>query len=109
MTLAAGLFLIAHGLIHLAIWLPDPKDDAPFDPRRSWLVGESPTVVQPLAITAAGLLVAAGILVLSGAGPGAPIAAAGAGGSLTLVLLTFHPWFLAAIAINVAILVVAAV
>ena len=108
MTLAAGLFLIAHGLVHLATWLPAPKDDAPFDPRRSWLVGDSPAVVRPLAITAAGLLVAAGILVLSGAGAGVPIAVAGAGASLTLVLL-FHPWFLAAIAINAAIIAVAAV
>lgn len=35
-------FLVAHGLVHLAIWLmPKPADDkAPFDPDHSWLVGD---------------------------------------------------------------------
>jgi hypothetical protein len=39
MSVLGGLFLIAHGLVHLAVWLPEPKD-APFDPGHSWLLGE---------------------------------------------------------------------
>jgi hypothetical protein len=107
-TVLAGLFLVAHGLVHLAIWLPAAKDDAPFDPRNSWLAGELAGLSRALAVIAAVLLAAAGILVLSGAEEGAGVAIAGAAASLLLILLTFHPWFLAAIAIDVAIVVVAA-
>ena len=34
-------FLIAHGLVHVAIWAPryDPQK-APFDASRSWLIGD---------------------------------------------------------------------
>lgn len=32
-------FPIAHGAIHLAMWIPQPKADAPFDAGRSWLIG----------------------------------------------------------------------
>ena len=107
MTVAAGLFLIAHGLVHLAIWLPEPRDDAPFDPRRSWLLGDRSRVPVGLAICSFVLLVLAGALVVSGAEAGPGVAAAGAAVSLALVLLTFHVWFIAAVAINVAIIVVA--
>ncbi|MBD0283603.1 MAG: hypothetical protein ICV69_15635 [Thermoleophilaceae bacterium] len=41
MSVLAGLFLIAHGLVHLAVWFPEPKDDAPFDARNLWLLGEA--------------------------------------------------------------------
>ena len=36
-------FLIAHGVIHAAIWaLPKPAgQQAPFDPAHSWVLGES--------------------------------------------------------------------
>ena len=48
-------FLIAHGLVHLAIWLlPRPSDqEAPFDPDHSWLLGDQQTVAALLAVTAA--------------------------------------------------------
>jgi hypothetical protein len=43
-------FLIAHGLVHLAIWLmPKPPDQkAPFDPGHSWLLGDQKTVAWSL-------------------------------------------------------------
>lgn len=107
MSALAGLFLIAHGLVHIAVWLATPAPDAPFDPHRSWLLGDCAAQSRALAILACLLLVAAGALVLLGAGLGPPVAVAGAASSLVLVLLTFHPWFIAAVAINVAIIVVA--
>jgi hypothetical protein len=82
--------------------LPTP----PFDSRRSWLFGEF-GASSPIALIACAVLVVAGVLVLAGAGAAAVIAAIGAAISLLLVLVTFHPWFLAAVAINVAIIVIA--
>jgi hypothetical protein len=107
MTVLAGLFLIAHGLVHGAIWIPKPGPDAPFDSRHSWLLGERPALVRTLAVAACVLFVIAGVLVLSDADLASAMAVAGAVVSLLLVGLTFNPWFLAAIAINVAIIVIA--
>jgi hypothetical protein len=106
-SVLAGLFLIAHGLVHLAIWLPAPKEDAPFDSGHPWLFGEVRMVTSALAVAACVILAVAGVLVLVGAGTGAVFAIIGAGVSLVLVLLTFHPWFLGAVAIDVGIAVVA--
>ena len=58
-------------------------------------------------MTTCGLLVLAGVFLLNGAGElDAGLAVAGALVSLALVLLTFHPWLLGAVAINIAIVVV---
>ena len=107
MIVLGGIFLIAHGLVHLAIWLPPAKDDAPFDPGRSWLLGEARPLARPLAVLVCAVLVLAGLLVLIGAGVAAGAAVVGATISLALVALTFNPWLSAAVAINVAIAVVA--
>jgi len=106
-TVLAGLFLVAHGLVHIAVWLAPQPPDAPFDSHRSWLLGDVGGPSRGLAVTASVLLVASGILVLAGADAGAGVAVAGAAVSLALVVLTFHPWFIAAVAINLAIIVVA--
>jgi hypothetical protein len=102
-----GLFLVVHGLLHLAIWLPEPKEDAPFDPGHSWLLGAVRRPARGLAVAAGALLALAGVLVLAGADAGGALAVAGAAVSLALVVLTFHPWLLGAVAIDVAIAVVA--
>ena len=34
-----GLLPVAHGLVHLPIWLPEPNEATPFDPGHSWLLG----------------------------------------------------------------------
>lgn len=107
MSVLGGLFLVAHGLLHLAIWLPAPTGRAPFDPGRSWRFGDVRLPARVLAVAAAGLLSLAGVLVLVGGDAGATPAVAGAAVSLALVLLTFHPWLLGAAAIDVAIAVVA--
>ena len=78
MSVLAGLFLVAHGLVHLAVWPAPPKEDAPFDPGHSWLLGDARRPARRLAITACTLLVAAGILAGAGAGMGAAFAVAGA-------------------------------
>jgi hypothetical protein len=104
----AGLFLIAHGLVHVAIWVPEPQEGAPFNPRRSWLLGDAGGLTRTLALVACGLLVLAGVFLLNGASDlDAGLAIAGAAVSLVLVALTFHLWFVGAVAINIAIIVVA--
>ena len=107
MTVLAGLFLIVHGLVHLAVWVAPAPPDAPFDVRHSWLLGDARTISRVAAVIACGVLVLSGILVLAGAGAGSAVAAIGAALSLALVLITFHLWFIAAVAINIAIIVVA--
>lgn len=107
MTVLAGLFLIAHGLVHIAVWLASAPPDAPFDSRHSWLMGDAGAQARVLAVCASFLFVLAGILVLAGAALGAGLAVAGAAVSLGLVLLTFQPWFIAPLAINAAIIVIA--
>lgn len=107
MSVLGGLFLVAHGLVHLAIWLPAPKEDAPFDPGHSWLLGAVRRPAGGLAVAAGALFALAGVLVLAGEDAGAALAVAGAVVSLALVLMTFHPWLMGAVVIDVAIAVVA--
>ncbi|HSI79395.1 MAG TPA: hypothetical protein VK919_01975 [Solirubrobacterales bacterium] len=107
MSVLAGLFLIAHGLVHLAVWVAPQPPEVPFDSRHSWLLGDAGAPSRVLAVAACALFILAGILVVAGAGLGAGLAVAGAVASLALVSLTFNRWFVFAIAVNVAILVVA--
>jgi hypothetical protein len=106
-TVLAGLFLIAHGLVHAAVWLAPPAPDAPFNPRHSWLIGDATAAARALAVTAGVLLALAGTLLVFDAGSPGAFAVAGAGVSLVLVVLTFNRWFVFAVAINIAIIVVA--
>jgi hypothetical protein len=102
-----GLLLIAHGLVHLAVWLAPPADGAPFDPGRSWLIGDARGPARRLAGAACVLFVVAGLLVSLGLSGGPGVAAAGAVVSLVLVALTFNRWLSGAVAINVAIALLA--
>jgi hypothetical protein len=104
--IAAGIFLVAHGLLHLAIWLPPSTSDSPFDPRHSWAFGDVARTARGLALLSCGLFVAAGILLLSGSESAAP-AVVGSFVSGSLIVLTFTPWFVGALVINAAIVVVA--
>jgi len=108
MTALGGLFLVAHGLVHIAVWVSPQPPDAPFDARHSWILGDAVSLTRALAMICCVLFVMAGILVLAGAGVGATLAAAAAAISLLLVLVAFNPWLLAAIAVNLAIIVVVA-
>ena len=100
-------FLIAHGLVHLAIWLmPKPADEkAPFDPDHSWLLGDQKAVAVVLAVTAAALLVGGGLGLWSHAGWWRSVAAIGLATSLGLMVVYFTPWYLVIGAINAALIV----
>ncbi|NDU79708.1 hypothetical protein GWI34_45050 [Actinomadura sp. DSM 109109] len=99
-------FLIAHGLVHVALWAPqiDPTS-APFDPSHPWLLCDRRLVAQVLAFTAAALLVAAGIALWADAAWWQPIAVAGLGLSTVLLILYYNRWYLFILAINVALIV----
>lgn len=103
----AGLFLIAHGLVHLAIWLPRPSAKAPFDVGRSPFAGNVRRPAVSLAVAAAAVLGLGGLGVLASAPWWIPVTVAGAGISAALLLLTFNLWWLIGLAINAAIIVLA--
>jgi hypothetical protein len=99
-------FLIAHGLVHIAIWAPkyDPEK-ASFDASHSWLIGDQRALVQALAFAVAALLVLAGIALWSHGGWWRPTAVVGLSASTVLLLLYFNPWYLFILAVNIALIV----
>lgn len=104
-TVVIGLFLIAHGLIHVAVYVPPAADDAPFDPVRSWLFRRR---LRHLAVTLAAItaliFVVAGIGILAHQDWWQAASVAGASASLALLALFFHPWLGFGVAINVAVI-----
>lgn len=108
-------FLVAHGLLHLAIWLPHPEPDPakppPFAPDHSGaltaLALPQPTVhgisVGLAAATGAAYVVAAVALAVD-ASWGAPLAAAAALLGLVLKTLYFTPWLLLGLTLDVLVL-----
>ena len=89
-------FLIAQGLVHLAVWvMPKPKDQrAAFDPAISWLFGDQRTLAMTLAFGAAAVLVAAGLGLWVHADWWRPVAVTGLAISFLLMVVYFNPWFL---------------
>ena len=110
--LLIGGFLIAHGLIHAAVWAtPKGNGPQPFDPSRSWLLdtfgiaqGPARTLSIVLAVAAAAGFVAAGAALLAGNDWWRVIAIVTAAESLPLFLLFFNPWLTLGAAIEVGIL-----
>ena len=100
-------FLIAHALVHLAIWLmPKPSDQkAPFDPDHSWLLGDQKTVAVLLAVTAAVLLMAGGLGLWMDAGWWRSVAVVGLAASFGLMVVYFNPWYLFIEGVNAALIV----
>lgn len=111
--LIAG-FLIAHGLLHLAVWAtPKSSGTQPFDPSHSWPLdalgvgaeaARSLSIV--LAIAAAAGFVAAGVALFVGSEWWRVLAIVAAAESLPLFLLFFNPWFTVGVAIQLGILYV---
>lgn len=101
-----GAFLVAHGLVHVAMWAPryDPEK-APFDASRSWLIGDRRTFAKILAFSAAAALVVAGLSLWVGAGWWRPTAVVGLGVSTLLLLVYFNRWYLFILAVNVVLIV----
>jgi hypothetical protein len=100
-----GLFVIAHGVVHLAVWGPPPSEDAPMQTARSWLLGDVRPLAVGLAVAAAALLAAGGIAFLATAGWWPWLVVAGSAVSVLLIALTFTPWWLFGLAIDAALLV----
>jgi hypothetical protein len=99
-------FLIAHGLVHVAIWAPkyDPEK-VPFDAAHSWLIGDQRPLAQVLAFAAAAILILAGIALWAHGGWWRPTAVVGLSLSTPLLLLYFTPWYLFILPVNVALIV----
>ena len=100
----AGLFLIAHGLVHLAIWLPKPDGKAPFDVGHSPFAGNVRRLASSLAITAAVILALGGLGLIGDAPWYVPVTVTGAAVSAALLLLTFNRWWLIGLGINATII-----
>lgn len=108
-------FLVAHGLLHLAIWLPHPATDPdrrpPFEPDHSTLLtataipkAATHALSLGLAAGAAATYVLAGVGIALGAAWAAPLAVAGALLGLVLKALFFHPWLSVGVLLDVAVL-----
>ena len=112
--IVAGLFLIAHGLVHL-LYLVHKEDDPsfPFTLKQSWLVPEAvrrPTGLVLLAATVAAFallgLAVWGVPGLSGVWPLLAIVAAAL--SLVMLVAFWHRQFFVGIGIDVALIALAA-
>jgi len=112
MRFAIGLFLVAHGLVHLLYLAPRPQDDPsyPFVPEDRWLPrildlapGTAKAIARAGAVVTAAVLAVSGVALLVDAAVWEPTAAVGAGLSLALLFAFFHRWLTIGIAIDVAI------
>ncbi|MEO3931757.1 hypothetical protein WMO79_02935 [Micrococcaceae bacterium Sec7.4] len=103
----AGLFVIAHGLVHLAIWLPKPDEKAPFDVGHSPFAGNVRRLASGLAIAATVILALGGLGLIGDASWWIPVTVTGAAISAALLILTFNRWWLIGLGINAAIIVLA--
>jgi hypothetical protein len=112
LRIVVGLFLIAHGLVHLLYLAPRPGDDPsyPFVPEERWFaraVGLEPVaakvVAGTLAVVCMLVLLVSGIALLANADLWRPTAVVGSVISLILLLLNFHPWLAIGVTIDVAI------
>jgi uncharacterized membrane protein YphA (DoxX/SURF4 family) len=101
-----GVFFIAHGLVHVAIWAPryDPEKAA-FDASHSWLLGNQRPLARVLAFAAAAILIVAGIALLAQGEWWRPSAVAGLSVSTVLLLLYFNPWYLFILGVNITLIV----
>jgi hypothetical protein len=114
MTWLAGLFLLAHGLVHVGSWCtPLAPDKAPFRPTPflaccpRWMGGRARALAVVLGIAAAAVFLVTGTGVIMGAAWAQAAAITGATVSLLLTLVYFHRWLAFNILINAAIIFVA--
>ena len=108
-------FLMVHGLLHLAVWLPKPEPQPdkppPFEPDHSALLTEAHVqqrtvhrVAVWLAATAAVLYGIAGLAVAVGSTWAVPLAVLAGTVGIAIKLLFFHPWLSVGIALDVLVL-----
>jgi hypothetical protein len=112
--LVAG-FLLLHGLLHLAVWLPKPEPapgrPAPFEPDHSAVLTQERVpqrTIHHLAIllasTAAVLYGVVGLAVAVGTSWAVPLAVLAGTVGIAIKLLFFHPWLSVGIAIDLLVL-----
>jgi hypothetical protein len=99
-----GLFVVAHGLVTFGIWAAPVTDKAPFNPSRSWLLGDTRTLAVALAVVAAIAFVVSGSGFLAQQDWWAVAAVAAGAVAVLLMALYFTPWLSAGILISAAIL-----
>jgi hypothetical protein len=110
----AAAFLIAHGLVHLAIYgIPaDPDKPAPFDPGRSWVLDGGAATwargasVAIACVVAAGFSAAGWMLAIDAPGAAA-VAGVAAGLGIVLKGVWFHPWLTVGLALDAGIVAAA--
>lgn len=102
-----GVFLVVHGLVHVAIWLTPASSDAPFDVRHSPLFGDLGVLATAGGLLAGVAFVVSGIAHVLDAAWWPVALAVASGMSLVLLLATFTAWWLLALAIDAALAVIA--
>jgi hypothetical protein len=100
-----GGFLVAHGLVHLAVWATPKPTDGSFDPSSSWLFGSAKGLSVMIAALATVALVAGGVALFAHAGVWRPLTIVGLAVSLLLDVLYFNPWFIFITVVNAGLLV----
>lgn len=106
LRIAIGVFLVLHGVIHAAIWIPPrPEEPLPgFGAQASWLFADVRAAVVSVALLAAGGFVLSGVAYLIHQPWWAVVAVVAVAASLALTVATFTPWWSAALVIDLAIL-----
>ncbi|HEX6261806.1 MAG TPA: hypothetical protein VF097_03040 [Actinomycetota bacterium] len=112
-----GVFLIAHGLVHVMFVVPEPAREEgglewPFHLDRSWALsglgsGPARAIGILLMIATIAAFAVAGIALLADLGWWSGAAIAGAAASTALLGLYFHPMLVLGLAINAFVLTVA--
>jgi hypothetical protein len=101
-------FLIAHGLIHVPMWVlvpkPAPGKEVPFDASHSWLLGNQRVLAATFAAVTAVMLVVAGFGLWAHADWWRPAAVIGLAASFLLMVVYFTPWFIFIEGVNAALI-----
>jgi hypothetical protein len=104
--LAVAGFLILHGILNAAIWIPPQRGSQlpNFGAQASWLFAEVRPTVVTLALIAAGGFALSGVSYAMRLDMWAVSAIIAALASMALIVATFTPWWSFAVVINAAIL-----
>ncbi|HET6352704.1 hypothetical protein [Streptomyces sp.] len=112
-TALVAVFLIAHGLVHLAVWAGPAGPERPmsFSPTHSWVLAESGMPRSAVNVSAVSLAAVTALLYViagaaaaahSGGWPDAAVAAAVSG--LVLKAVWFNPWLLVGVLLDAGVL-----
>jgi hypothetical protein len=116
MIWVVAAFLVAHGAVHLAVWLPpapaEAERQAPFAPDHSAVLTRTqlpPAAVHLFAVRLAGaaaaVYVLAGLAVALGSGWAVGLAATAAAVGLALKSVFYNPWLTLGIVLDLAVLI----